>query len=411
MPGPTIPLSLSVTPTGISPQTGPSPSNAFSTSDKESTNSFVFQAGADAVTGKNSNNLNVHRYPHDIGSDSIPHYVMFYINIRKNVAANTEQQSNISSINFDQSSKNNLPTETNGLGAAAGASAGAALGQQLASSLAISAFGSPFALVGAGTGVAFTTKKNGSFQSIVQGNTTVLLKDVVALYLNGKPSAQYSASWADVDLGLANELGNRFGKVVGDVKDAWDDLSKKDWTTVLKDKGAKAINDMFGGAGPATAALILRSADKSNGAFGNFGAALQADAAIVPNPFKAQLFHTMGFRVFTFDYTFLPKNAQEYAEVQKIIKIFKKYMHPVVGGEKFIMQYPAEFSIAYYYKGTTNNELFKMANCALTTCKVEYGGTDFTTFKRIPGGPTEISMQLAFVETELLTRDHIEAGY
>ena len=78
-----MPLPLSVTPTGISPSAGPAPTSALDTSDKESTNAFVFQAGADAVAGKNSNNFNVHRYPHDIGSPSIPHYVMFYINIRK----------------------------------------------------------------------------------------------------------------------------------------------------------------------------------------------------------------------------------------------------------------------------------------------------------------------------------------
>ena len=402
---------------GISSPVSPAPNQTFNAitpsnvppDSASDTNAAVFQAGADAVNGKNSNAFNVHRYPHDIGSPSIPHYVMFYINIRKNVATNTEQQSNISSINFNQSSNNILPSETNGTGAVVGLTGGSTLGQQLATSLGLSAYGSPFALIGAAAGVSFATQSQ-TFKTLIQGSSTVLLKDVIALYLNGKPSAQYSASWADVDLGLANKFGERFGNALGDMSGAWNDISKID-IPALWERGKNIFKDLTENSAGITAALILRSADKSNGAFGNFGAALQADAAIVPNPFKAQLFHTMGFRVFTFDYTFLPKNAQEYAEVQKIIKTFKKYMHPVVGGEKFIMQYPAEFSIAYYYKGTTNNELFKMTNCALTTCKVEYGGTDFTTFKRIPGGPTEISMQLAFVETELLTRDHIEAGY
>lgn len=410
MPGPTIPLS--VTPTGISPQTGSSPSNTLNTSTATGPfaldNAGVYQSGADAVTGKNTNNFNVFRYPHDIGSSEIPHYVIFYINVRKSTLSAMEQKTNISSINFDQSSKNNVPSETQGLAAVAGYSGGSSAAKQAANLLSVGAVAPIAGIAGGVAGVAVT--QTDTFKNMVKGETTVLLKDVVALYLNGKPSVQYSASWADVDIGLAGKLGERVGKAMGDMKGIGGDISKLDFSA-MGTKASNALSDLFKGSSGVAAALILRSADKSNGALGNFGAALQVDAAVVPNPFKAQLFHTMGFRTFTFDYTFLPQNAQEYAQVQSIIKTFKKYMHPTTGGDKFIMQYPAEFSIAYYYKGATNNELFKMANCVMTTCKVEYGGTDFTTFKRIAGGPTEISMQIAFVETELLTRAHIEAGY
>lgn len=394
---------LATTNQGLSPSAGPPPSNTLNTA--ASTNAQVFQAGADAVTGKNSNNFNVYRYPHDIATSVQPHYVIFYINVRKSQLTGTSQTA--SSINFDQSSKNTIPTETQGLSTVTGITGGANLGSQLANTLGISALGAPFALVGAIAGGAFTNTK--SFTDQVKGETTVLLKDVIALYLNGKPSVQYSASWADVDIGLAGSLGQKFGQAQQDIQSDW---SRFDWHHPIDSlKDSKTLSNLLSGDSGIAASLILRSADKGNGAFGNFGAALQADAAIIPNPFKAQLFHTMGFRTFTFDYTFLPKNKQEYDQVQAIIKTFKTYMHPVVGGDKFIMHYPAEFSIAYYYKGGTNDQLFKMTNCALTTCKVEYGGTDFTTFKRIPGGPTEISMQLAFVETELLTRAHVEVGY
>lgn len=402
---------FSTTKTGISPQTGPVPLSAqnISSSGPVGSSRFaVFQDGADAVTGKNTNTFTVHRYPQDIATNEIPHYVMFYVNVRKG-ALSSEVPSDVSTVNFDQSSKNGLPSETKAMSAATGLTGGAALGSQLASSTGLSGSGSPFALFGAGAGLTFTQNSD-TFKTLVQGDTTVLIKDVVALYLSGKPSVQYSASWADIDLGMANALGERFGDAMGDLGGIVGDLTKFDWLA-MKTKASNAYHDLFKNSSAIAASLILRSADKSNGAFGNFGAAIQADAAIIPNPFKAQLFHTMGFRTFTFDYTFLPRNKQEYQEVQAIIRTFKKYMHPVVGGDKFIMQYPAEFSIAYYYKGATNDELFKMTNCALTTCKVEYGGTDFTTFKRIPGAPTEISVQLAFVETELLTRAHIEDGY
>jgi hypothetical protein len=121
----------------------------------------------------------------------------------------------------------------------------------------------------------------------------------------------------------------------------------------------------------------------------------------------------MGFRTFTFSYVFLPKDEAEYSEVQKIVQTFKKYMHPTrnqsTGG--VFLGYPAEFEIQYFYRNNENNHLFKIGNCALTDLKVEYGGQDFTTFRAIPGAPSEMKLQLSFTELEVLTADRIEEGY
>jgi len=53
----------------------------------------------------------------------------------------------------------------------------------------------------------------------------------------------------------------------------------------------------------------------------------------------------------------------------------------------------------------------RLPNCALTDLKVEYGGSDFTTFKGTNGAPSEMTLQLSFTELEILTADRIEQGY
>jgi len=229
----------------------------------------------------------------------------------------------------------------------------------------------------------------------------VTIKDAIALYMSGKPSVQYQASWADEDIGIVGGLS----KKIGQLKSASDLLS----IDTFKNAGGAIL----GGVGGGMASYVLsQSMARGNvGGLGNAGGAMSAAAGVTPNPFKAQLFKSMGFRTFSYEYVFLPKNITEYNEAQKIIKTFKLYMHPTLGAGKFILNYPAEFTIAYYYKDDRNKELYKISNCALTNLSVEYGGSDFTTFKGTKGYPTEIGMKLQFTELEVLSRERIEAGY
>ena len=121
----------------------------------------------------------------------------------------------------------------------------------------------------------------------------------------------------------------------------------------------------------------------------------------------------MKFRQFSFEHVFLPRDETEYRQVKQIIYTFKKYMHQILGAGKFIMKYPAEFSIAYFYKNAVNPELFRISNCALTDLKVEYGGSDFTTFREtstLKGAQTEISMKMQFTELEMLSQERIDSG-
>ena len=328
--------------------------------------------------------FNVMRYPHDLASEQHPHYIMFFINVRNSDISEMERN-NLADVRFDNTKMNRVNTD--GEGKVVGIVAGAQLGLQggsragryvedvapLAGGVSSRAgaalrLGGVGALAGAAVGLGAV---------MATDRSQVLLKDVIALYMSGLPTAKYSAAWGEEDLGL-----------VGAFADASNPLNS------------------FAGAGEMAGALMMKGSEGAgNTTIGNASQALQGTLAMTPNPFKAQLFKSMKFRTFSYVYNFLPKDEKEYRAVRQIINTFKRYMHPTLGAGKFILKYPAEFSIAYYYKGSTNAELFRMSNCALTNMTTEYGGTDFVTFRGSRGAPTEITLKLEFTELELLTRE------
>lgn len=365
-------------------------------------NERVLATGAAALKSGGSNNstFNIHRYPNELATDEHPHYVMFYITVRESdLGKNSGEKS---SVQFDYSKNNTGITKdaktasalTTGVGVVGGGSAGANIGSAAAGLVGGGAAATTVATVtgaaiGAGAGVAAMQAAN-----VGEGKNQVTLKDAIALYMSGKPSVEYQANWADEEIGIVGGVA----KNLSQIKQASDLIDPN------------MIKNVLGGG---FSSYILSQAMKKGdiGGLGNVGAATSAAAGVTPNPFRAQLFKSMGFRTFSFDYVFLPKNETEYVNVQTIIYTFKRYMHPVIGSSKFVLNYPAEFTIGYYYKGSVNRELYKISNCALTKLSVEYGGTDFTTFKGTQGAPTEIAMKLEFTELEVLTRDRIEAGY
>ena len=92
-------------------------------------------------------------------------------------------------------------------------------------------------------------------------------------------------------------------------------------------------------------------------------------------------------------------------------------MHPelendVSGGRYF--KVPSEFEIHYAYQGQVNNYLNKISRCVLTDTTVDYGGEQFTTFRQFDeqgAAPVNVTLTLAFTETEILTKAMIAEGY
>ena len=366
-------------------------------------------------TNVNREGLTIHRYPSDVGSDEYPNYIMFNI-IKRTGDIGNEVADKAQQKPFREESSKQIRYDNNPEAGAAALSIGAGTGAAFGVGKAINETGAAVrgavaavspevarattaasGLFGAGVGVVVGSAVGvGAAASKTATNRDkVLLKTTIALHLNNKPSVSYKAQWADTELGILGGSGAALSKA----KDAGSLLA-----------GAGSLLSDAGGA--AMSAGLRNAAETPLNNLGDIRGFAESNLGQAINPFKAQLFKNMEFRTFSFDYVFLPRNQEEYDSVQKIIKTFKRYMHPNFGPPAFFMGYPAEFNIAYFHKAGANYEnIFKLSSCALTDLKVEYGGADFVTFKGTNGAPTEIAWSLSFLELELLTQARVEEGY
>jgi hypothetical protein len=126
----------------------------------------------------------------------------------------------------------------------------------------------------------------------------------------------------------------------------------------------------------------------------------------------------MGFRKFSFNYTFSPRNSNEAQMVADIIETFKYHMHPESSPRDMFLIYPAEFSIVFEILDCNsgqvkqNKYLPKVSSCALTSVKATYGPDGMcNTFQGTDGIPTEMMLELQFTELETLTAVRIAQGF
>lgn len=135
---------------------------------------------------------------------------------------------------------------------------------------------------------------------------------------------------------------------------------------------------------------------------------LSAQSGLASNPKKENLFKSVDFRTFTFEYQFFPRSAQEAEYVQNIIYEFKYHMHPEYKDDNnFLFIYPSEFDIFYYNNGQENLHLHRHTSCVLTEMNVNY--TPNALFNTFAGGmPTQINIQMTFKELAILTKDQIQ---
>lgn len=358
------------------------------------------------------------RYPLDVGnSKEYPHYVVFYPLVREGTKRGKELLSSGGGQIFDQTDQNRADPENGGkaagaagaligagVGAAAGAGAATSLGTRLTenggttvnknpattggpvSILVKMASGLAGGILGAGAGAAA-----GVAASAIAGEQRLVIgSDEIVLYIPDKMALGYNANYETADLGaLIGGLASGKASLGGLVSE-----------------------------GTETADYLIRKAGRiaNIAGFDQFTNVLQATSKRVENPYKEQLFRSMGFRKFSFDYRFAPRSAEEAEMIfgrpngnSGILELFTLHMHPTMSANGLFQTYPSEFMIIYYHNGAENTYVRKISNCVLTDMTVDYGAEGFTTFEN--GCPTEAFIRLQFSELETLTTDRIEKGY
>lgn len=243
-------------------------------------------------------------------------------------------------------------------------------------------------LIGPGGGGATSSGFTAADRRQVAYDSTTLAPNSIALHIDERPSATYTANYDNTFSATAAATALA-GAGIG--------ISILDKLRGAKDSPAKKLLSTVG---------AISTAAVASGA----GRAALGEAGIRINPFKRVYFDQMNFRNFEFRYRFLPKSPAESRNIFNIIKLFKYHMHPESTGPLNVFHiYPDEFEILYFYGTSENNYWHKIARCVLTDLKVDYGGENFAAFPN--GVPAEIYLNMNFQETEILDKTRIESGY
>jgi hypothetical protein len=181
-------------------------------------------------------------------------------------------------------------------------------------------------------------------------------------------------------------------------------------------EGTRSISDFFtgGSAGVAGRLAATRLAASPAGIFVPEGVrnAIGLAAQVTVNPNLATTFNGVNIRNFNFQFKFLPKSAEESREVKKIIKMLRMRAYPDVipiGDIPVGYKYPDIFKIRLLSgkSGEFENVGTPVKLSYLQQVQAEYNTTSQTFHE--DGSPTEIDLQLTFLEHRALNRQDILA--
>ena len=339
-----------------------------------------------ATTYKDQYNIDQYQYPQDLYSNNGLYggnYVIFYINV-------AEDSRILKKSKEDTVDPASVPARLRGDGADTDAGVAQTVGGA--------------AIKGAVPGVVAGVAANG-LKGGIRGVTKSALKGgvvgaavgvagagVVAIAAGGKMARQQKRLKKAIALHVPNQLNIRYGMNY----DAQDTAAQQLALTAASSQILSAA-----GAGAVTLALTK----------GPNAELLSAQSGLAPNPKKENLFKSVDFRTFQFDYMFFTRNSEEAANVRNIIKEFKVHMHPEYKDDNnFLFIYPSEFDVFYYNNGVENMNIHRHTSCVLTEMSVNYTpNAMFNTFD--DGMPTQINVQLTFKELAILTKQQIEDGF
>jgi len=343
-------------------------------------------------------------YPRDVTQDmQNGHYMLFYINVQNKtkykytsaetgLAVNQQTMSNVS--REDQKGGTiSVPTITTHADTDASYREGI-----------INRGGKGNVLGTDGVTIKKGRKAMTGFSSVMP--TTTRITDSIAIYLPADVKDATSASYNN-----AAEMGVIGLAAAGAVNFT---------NAMMRNDFAAASNSLLGSAkGVAMEAIKRMGSEFVGGVSGVDPEALTGFAnkafGQATNPFMEVIFEKVGMRTFSYNFTFSPRNADETEDVQKIIKMFRFHMLPELQGanERFLTL-PSTFDIHYMYQmeaevAHENQFYSKIATCVLSGVDVDYTPNGVKSFAS--GAPTQIKMGLNFMETEMLTKQHVDKGF
>ena len=238
--------------------------------------------------------------------------------------------------------------------------------------------------------------------------TTERTQDSIAIYLPPNVQDNYSTTYNAAATGL---LGFMAASGIG-------------FGTAMRDndfkKAAESALGLIGGgfeeAFKNAAASVLETFTQAEGGYELFNKVFGRAA----NPYLEVLFQGPELRSFNYNFTFAPTSEEEQREVRDIIKMFRYHQAPEArSNASLFLGLPSTFDIMYMYQPDVtqggqveaheNTFYNKIATCVLQNVNVDYTPGKVASHQQ--GAPVLIKMSLQFLETEMITKSHVLAGY
>ena len=359
------------------------------------------------------------RYPIDVGNTDKAHYMMFFVNVQERtqvggynydsttcakVLENMSGSQNSISVTRDllnqgvdylaslngstDSSISNLQYYTEGGAADDGTTAG--INAQIQSGNVLSKIGQ-----------AAKSFKDTDF--LKRGNffrTVKRTKDTIALYMPDTLAFDYRQSYSDVS--VTKDLGN-FG------------LAAQAGASLLDKRNTSSKEAIMQNLSPFLADFAKSKGIGGDSAFTAFTAA--TGGVLATNPQLELIYQSPSFRNFRFSFMFYPRSQKEAQQVLGIIDMFRFHQAPEVLTSTYgrFLVPPSEFDIKFYYNGRENPNIPQISTCVLTDISVDYAPSGFASYETLSnrperggtGMPVAIRMDLAFKETEIITKQFL----
>lgn len=340
------------------------------------------QDGEQAELELPSNQIANLRYPLDLGEDSIYKHLM-RINIYKQIKSKFDSGILGANAFDDDKAGASKVTDLNaakgltvalGKEAATGAAslAGRILGGQAGETL----------VNGAGKAIAGTTAIAGLANRTIERKTVKQPVGYISLYL---PETLTVTDRHDFDaVSVTEALGN-----------------------------AGVAGALAGGGGLTSGELTATAAEATGQVGSGIKDVVLASEGYALNPQLEILYKGSKNRQFIYSFKFTPRDQKEAEAVVSIIRTLRYHAAPEYGKEANASRYfipPSEFDIEFYIGSQVNKNLPRIAQCVLENIDVNFASAgQYSTF--VDGMPVEITMQLTFTETIILTKEDIDSGF
>ena len=238
--------------------------------------------------------------------------------------------------------------------------------------------------------------------------TTTRTQDSIAIYLPPNVQDNYTTTYNAAPTGL---LGFMAASGIGFA----DAMANNDFRRAAE-QGLGLIGGSLEEFFKQAASSVLETFTQAEGGYELFNKVFGRAA----NPYLEVLFQGPELRSFNYSFTFAPTSEDEQREVRDIIKLFRYHQAPESRSTaSLFLGLPSTFDIMYMYQPDVTqggqveaheNQFYnKIATCVLQNVTVDYTPGKVASHQQ--GAPVLIKMSLSFLETEILTKDHILAGF